>query len=139
VSWQRVVKAAELVRDVLETLRLVSWVKTTGGRGLHVVVPLKPKRTVSECLDFSRAVSESIAATDPQSYTTAFAKAGRERQILIDWGYNPTRDMAGELRGMFEDLAPHKDRIVEKLHVICPDIRWGGEKKICESLLGDSQ
>jgi len=85
VSWQRVVKAAELVRDVLETLRLVSWVKTTGGRGLHVVVPLKPKRTVSECLDFSRAVSESIAATDPQSYTTAFAKAGRERQILIDY------------------------------------------------------
>jgi UDP-sulfoquinovose synthase len=62
-----------------------------------------------------------------------------QRQILIDWGYNPTRDMAGELRGMFEDLAPHKDRIVEKLHVICPDIRWGGEKKICESLLGDSQ
>jgi bifunctional non-homologous end joining protein LigD len=85
VSWKQVVKAAELVRDVLKTLRLASWVKTTGGRGLHVVVPLKPKRTVSECLDFSRVVSEAIAQSDPQSYTTEFAKAGRERKILIDY------------------------------------------------------
>ena len=67
------------------------------------------------------------------------APAVTAKPVYGDWGYNPTRDMAGELRGMFEDLAPHKDRIVEKLHVICPDIRWGGEKKICESLLGDSQ
>jgi bifunctional non-homologous end joining protein LigD len=85
VSWRQVVKAAELVRDVLNTLGLRSWVKTTGGRGLHVVVPLKRKRPVSECLDFSRAVSEAIAKTDPRSYTTAFAKVGRERQILIDY------------------------------------------------------
>jgi len=85
VSWNQVVKAAELVRGVLETLGLRSWVKTTGGRGLHVVVPLTRRRTVSECLDFSRAVSEAIAKTDPRSYTTTFAKAGRERQILIDY------------------------------------------------------
>jgi bifunctional non-homologous end joining protein LigD len=42
VSWPQVVKAAELVREILTTLGLRSWVKTTGGRGLHVVVPLKP-------------------------------------------------------------------------------------------------
>jgi bifunctional non-homologous end joining protein LigD len=85
VSWRAVVKAAELVRDVLETLELTSWVKTTGGRGLHVVVPLKPKRSVAECLEFSRAVSEAITATDPPAYTTTFAKHGRERKILIDY------------------------------------------------------
>jgi bifunctional non-homologous end joining protein LigD len=85
VSWKQVVTAAKLVRDVLETLKLISWVKTTGGRGLHVVVPLTPKRPVAECLDFSRAVSEAIAASDPRSYTTTFAKAGRERKILIDY------------------------------------------------------
>jgi bifunctional non-homologous end joining protein LigD len=85
VSWGEVVKAAELVRAVLTTLGLASWVKTTGGRGLHVVVPLKPRRTVAECLAFSRAVSEAIVSTDPNRYTTAFAKAGRERKILIDY------------------------------------------------------
>jgi bifunctional non-homologous end joining protein LigD len=85
VSWKQVVKVATLVRDVLKTLGLRSWVKTTGGRGVHVVVPLKRKRTVTECLDFSRAISEAIEETDPRAYTTAFAKAGRERQILIDY------------------------------------------------------
>jgi bifunctional non-homologous end joining protein LigD len=85
VSWRAVVKAAELVRDVLETLELTSWVKTTGGRGLHVVVPLKPRRSVVECLEFSRAVSQAITATDPRAYTTTFAKHGRERKILIDY------------------------------------------------------
>ena len=85
VVWQQVVKAAGLVRDVLTTLKLTSWVKTTGGRGLHVVVPLKPQRTVAECLNFSRAVSEAIASTDSDAYTTAFAKSGREHKILIDY------------------------------------------------------
>jgi bifunctional non-homologous end joining protein LigD len=85
MKWGDVVKAAKVVRDVLETLGLRSWVKTTGGRGVHVVVPLKPKRSVVECLDFSRAVAESIERTDPRRYTTNFAKAGRERQILIDY------------------------------------------------------
>jgi LigD, primase-polymerase domain len=59
--------------------------KTTGGRGLHVVVPLKRTRTVTERLQFSRAGSEAIAKTDPGAYTTAFPKAGGERQILIDY------------------------------------------------------
>jgi bifunctional non-homologous end joining protein LigD len=73
------------VREVLGTFKLTSWVKTTGGRGLHVVVPLKRKRTVAECLDFSRAVSEAIASTDANAYTTAFAQSGREHKILIDY------------------------------------------------------
>lgn len=59
--------------------------KTTGGRGLHVVMPVKPARDTTECLKFSRAVSDAIVGTNPQRYTTAFAKAGRERKILIDY------------------------------------------------------
>jgi len=85
IAWKQVVSAARLVRDILKTLGLHSWVKTTGGRGLHVVVPIKPARDWSECLAFSRAVSEAIERSDPRMYTTAFAKAGRERKILIDY------------------------------------------------------
>lgn len=85
VSWPQVVTAAELVRDVLTALKLKSWVKTTGGRGLHVVVPLKRRRTVAECLDFSRAVADAIVRADPGRYTTEFSKAGRARKILIDY------------------------------------------------------
>ena len=85
VGWKQIVEGARLVRDVLKTLRLTAWVKTTGGRGLHVVTPIAPGRDVKQCLEFSRDVSEAIARTNPQLYTTTFAKAGRERQILIDY------------------------------------------------------
>jgi bifunctional non-homologous end joining protein LigD len=88
VTWKQVVKAAALLRDVLETLGLTSWVKTTGGRGLHVVVPITPGRDVPGCLEFSRRVSDAIVRSDPRLYTTTFAKAGRERKILIDYMRN---------------------------------------------------
>jgi bifunctional non-homologous end joining protein LigD len=52
------------------------------------VVPIKPAREVPECLEFSRRVSDAIVRTDPQLYTTTFAKVGRERKILIDYMRN---------------------------------------------------
>jgi bifunctional non-homologous end joining protein LigD len=85
VAWSQVAEAARLVRRVLKTLGLSSWVKTTGGRGLHVVVPTQPSRDWSECLTFSRAVGEAIVRSNPHLYTTAFAKAGREGKILLDY------------------------------------------------------
>jgi bifunctional non-homologous end joining protein LigD len=85
VTWKQIVTAARLVREVLGTLGLTSWVKTTGGRGLHVVVPIAPARKVAECLEFSRGVADAIARTNPKLYTTTFAKAGRESKILIDY------------------------------------------------------
>jgi bifunctional non-homologous end joining protein LigD len=85
VTWPRVIAAARQVRAALETLRLRSWVKTTGGRGLHVVVPIRPEHDWSECLSFARQVAETMAAAQPAKYTTEFAKAGREASILIDY------------------------------------------------------
>ncbi len=85
VTWIQVIDAARLVRRVLRALRLESWVKTTGGRGLHVVVPLKPERTWSECLAFARGVAHIIERDDPARFTTRYRKAGREQQILIDY------------------------------------------------------
>jgi bifunctional non-homologous end joining protein LigD len=85
VEWPAVVRAARMVRDALAAVKLESWAKTTGGRGLHVVVPLVPHADWSQCLEFSRALSERFELAQPELYTTAFAKAGRERTILIDY------------------------------------------------------
>jgi bifunctional non-homologous end joining protein LigD len=85
ISWQQTVAAARLLREVLETLGLVAWVKTTGGRGLHVVVPITPSLDWSECLAFSRSVSETLGRANPAVYTTRFSKRGREDKILIDY------------------------------------------------------
>jgi bifunctional non-homologous end joining protein LigD len=85
VPWPAVVDAARVVRQLLSILELDSFVKTTGGRGLHVVVPLTPKADWSECLDFARAVAETLERRDPARYTTRFAKAGRDTKMLIDY------------------------------------------------------
>ncbi len=85
IEWGDVVETARVVRKLLDALGLESFVKTTGGRGLHVVIPLAPKADWSACLAFSRAVAETLARQDPSRFTTRFAKAGREDKILIDY------------------------------------------------------
>jgi bifunctional non-homologous end joining protein LigD len=85
VPWRDVVGAARDVRDALREAGLESWVKTTGGAGLHVVAPVVPKRDWSECLEFSRAFAQVLAKRDPRRFTVAYARAGRERLILLDY------------------------------------------------------
>ena len=78
-----VVDAAGLVRQALADVRLRSWVKTTGGKGLHVVAPVEPT-DVAACLAFARDLAAALVRHAPAQFTTANAKVGRERQILID-------------------------------------------------------
>ena len=85
VPWREVVEAARLLRASLDSLHLTSFVKTTGGKGLHVVVPLAPAVDWEVGLAFSRAFAELVVRHRPQRYTTAMAKAGREKKILIDY------------------------------------------------------
>ncbi len=88
VPWPQVVEAARLVRTAFDTLGLASFLKTTGGKGLHVVAPFKPERDWDTCLAFSRGVSEAIVRQDPKRYTTAMPKKGREKKILLDYYRN---------------------------------------------------
>ncbi len=85
VTWREVVQMARLLRSVLDVLGLQVWVKTTGGQGLHVVMPVAPVHDWSQCLEFARAVARSLERSDPETVTTAFAKTGREEKILIDY------------------------------------------------------
>lgn len=84
-TWKEVVEGARLVRRLLEHAGLQSFPKTTGGRGLHVVVPLRPVADWQACLEFTRRLAVAMQRTDPDRYTTAFAKSGRERKILVDY------------------------------------------------------
>ena len=85
VKWTSVVSAARRVREVLSRLRLDAWVETTGGRGLHVVVPIVPERSWSQCLEFARAIAALMVEEDSDRYTSDFRKQGREDKILIDY------------------------------------------------------
>ena len=85
VGWPAIVSAAKLVRQLLEVLELASFVKTTGGRGLHVVVPIAARADWAECLDFARAFAQALVRRQPDLFTERFAKVGREDKILIDY------------------------------------------------------
>jgi bifunctional non-homologous end joining protein LigD len=85
VRWTQVIEAARLLRRMLQRAHLQSFLKTTGGRGLHVVVPLTPSADWKACLQFTRSLAFEVERRDPRRYTTAFAKAGRERKVLIDY------------------------------------------------------
>jgi bifunctional non-homologous end joining protein LigD len=84
VGWAEVVAAARTLRRALAAAGLESWVKTTGGVGLHVVAPIAPAVEWEVCLAFAREVARALEAHDPRRYTTALARAGRERKILVD-------------------------------------------------------
>lgn len=85
VSWPQVVEAAHDVRSALEAAGLRSWVKTTGGRGLHIVAPVEASHGWSECLAFARAFATELAARDPGRFTTRFSKKERGARVLIDY------------------------------------------------------
>ena len=88
VAWPAVVDAARVVRQLLSVLDLDAFVKTTGGRGLHVVIPLGAKTKPHDwtaCLDFARAFAMALVRRQPSRFTERFAKAGRDDKILVDY------------------------------------------------------
>jgi bifunctional non-homologous end joining protein LigD len=85
VEWPAVVDAARLVRRMLRAIDLECFIKTTGGRGVHVVVPIAPKADWSECLQFARALAQALVRRQPERFTEQFAKTGRDDKILVDY------------------------------------------------------
>ncbi len=90
VEFETVVAAAREIKDRLEDLGLVSFCKTTGGKGLHVVTPLAPPGKKGgpdwdEAKEFARLVCAAVAADDPHTYVTTMAKKARTGRIYLDY------------------------------------------------------
>ena len=85
VPWPRVLEAAGEVRDRFAALKRETFVKTTGGKGLHVVVPLKPAAGWTDVKAFAKAFAELMAADYPKRYTAKAAKAARGGRIYVDY------------------------------------------------------
>jgi bifunctional non-homologous end joining protein LigD len=85
LGWDQVVAGALAARQALELLGLRSFVKTTGGKGLHIVVPVKPTLLWDDAKAFTRAVVTSLVAGAPERYTASVAKKARRGRIFIDY------------------------------------------------------
>jgi bifunctional non-homologous end joining protein LigD len=85
VKFARTVAAARLLRDKLAAFELQSFVKTTGGKGLHVVVPLTRRNDWDEVRKFSELLARSIVREQPDSYVANIRKEKRKNRVLIDY------------------------------------------------------
>ncbi|MGH6899969.1 MAG: DNA ligase D [Geminicoccaceae bacterium] len=85
LPWREVVSAAHQVADVLRELGLVPFVKTTGGKGLHVVVPIARRQGWPEVRRFCEAFARQQAQQAPKRFTANMAKRERRGRIFLDY------------------------------------------------------
>jgi bifunctional non-homologous end joining protein LigD len=85
VPFDRVVDAALEVREVLRGLGLVTFVKTTGGKGLHVVAPLAPSADWPSLSALARSIALGLERAAPDRYTSVAAKKARHGRIFVDY------------------------------------------------------
>lgn len=120
ITWQQVKEAATGVRGLLEGLGLASWLKTSGGKGLHVVVPIARRSSWDEVSAFARAVAEHMQAEFPDRFIAKASKAARRGLIFVDWLRN-TRGATA--------IAPWSTRAREAAGVSVP-IPWSRLEKL---------
>jgi bifunctional non-homologous end joining protein LigD len=85
VAWAQVQEAALLLRALLQELGLQSWLKTTGGKGLHLWVPLRPVHGYETVKDFSEAVVQHMGRTIPQRFVAKSGPRNRVGRVFIDY------------------------------------------------------
>jgi len=123
VKFDRVIEGALEIRDRLKELGLISFCKTTGGKGLHVVTPLsvatKDKLGWKEAKAFARTICEHVAADSPEKYLVSMAKKDRGGKIFLDYLRNDRMSTA---------VAPLSPRAREGATVSMP-LTWSQVKK----------
>jgi bifunctional non-homologous end joining protein LigD len=94
VPWRRVADTARVLRALLEELGLVAFVRSTGGKGLHVVSPLVRRSTWEEVKGFAHALALQLVRQAPQQFTTNMSKSRRRGRIFLDYLRNDRESTA---------------------------------------------
>ncbi|RYH58664.1 MAG: ATP-dependent DNA ligase, partial [Alcaligenaceae bacterium] len=84
-TWDHIRDAATLVRSMLDALGLASWLKTSGGKGLHVVVPLAPRYDYDTVKGFSQAIVQHLAKTIPSRFVAKSGPSNRVGKLFVDY------------------------------------------------------
>jgi DNA ligase D-like protein (predicted polymerase) len=85
LAWRQMQEGAELMRSLLEQLGLKSFLKTSGGKGLHVVVPLAPKEDWDTVRELAKRIVEHMAATIPERFVAKSGPKNRVGRIFVDY------------------------------------------------------
>jgi bifunctional non-homologous end joining protein LigD len=114
VDYSAVIAGAKTLRKIFEQAKLESFVKTTGGKGLHVCVPIVPDLDWAQAKDFTKRISEALAADAPSLYLATASKAQRRGKTFIDYLRNG--------RGA-TFIAPYSTRARENAPIATP-LEW---------------
>ena len=114
-DFEGVKTAATDIRDRLADLGLASFAMLSGGKGVHVVVPLTPGHSWDEHKDFARRFAEALSMAEPDRFVAKMSKAKRKGKIFIDWLRNQRGSTA---------VLPYSARAREGASVAVP-IAWG--------------
>jgi bifunctional non-homologous end joining protein LigD len=125
VKWSRVIKAAKLIRKKLSDIDLQSFVKTTGGKGLHIVIPIARRYSWKQVKDFSHEFAESIVAENTEEYIATMSKEKRKGKIFIDYLRNQSGATA---------IAPYSTRARDNASVSVP-LAW---EELTPNIHGDT-
>ncbi len=85
LPWKTVADAAEEVRERLRTAKLESFVKSTGGKGLHIVAPIRAEHTWDVVKRFTRALATQMEADSPAKFLIKMTKSERRGKIFVDY------------------------------------------------------
>ncbi|WP_350029236.1 DNA ligase D [Caballeronia sp. AZ10_KS36] len=85
LSWQMMVDAATLSKVLLDEIGLKSFIKTSGGKGFHIVVPLTRRQQWDEVKNFSQAVARHMARLMPERFSAVLGPKNRVKKIFIDY------------------------------------------------------
>ncbi|HEV7390280.1 MAG TPA: DNA ligase D, partial [Burkholderiales bacterium] len=85
VSWDTLVESVHLLKTLLEELGLKTFIKTTGGKGLHVVVPIRPTFGWDEIKNFTKAIAELLVQSFPDRFVATMTKSKRTGKIFVDY------------------------------------------------------
>ena len=120
ISLKKVREGVKDLKKILDELGLVSFLKTSGGKGYHVVVPTKKLKTWKSFSDFAKNIALLMEKKWPDKYTSNIRKENRKNKIFIDWIRN-TKSATS--------VAPYSLRMKKKLRVSMP-IAWRDLEKI---------
>ena len=85
ITFARLKECARTVRAALEHFGLESWVKLTGGKGLHVVVPIARRHDWTRVSAVAETIAKQLVAAEPKTFVARAAKSARARRVFIDW------------------------------------------------------
>ena len=114
LGFDKIVDAVTVLRKLLDTLGLRGFLKTTGGKGLHVVVPIEPTQPWDVAKGFCKAIAELLVRTFPDRFTSKMTKSTRGGRIFVDYLRNAENATA---------IAPYSARAKANAPVAMP-IAW---------------